>query len=303
MGPPYRPPPSAIIDKTALAMSNHSRISQSISDAYFTSVKSAEFCRSILTERNWVTPNTVTLEPCCGNGSLLRGLPGKVLFSDLHDYDIGATIENYLEAPPKSTDLIFTNPPFGRAGSLALQFLKKAASECNRLAFILPSSFRKISLLDRVPLTHSLVADYQLPDQSYILPDGTTRIVQTTFQLWEFSEKKRPKLGALAPYRNYTQRVSTNEAEFAFRTQGASAGRVLEGLSYNPASTAFLKGGQQRFRAHNWTPIARHTAGIPAIGLNDVALGLYLEDNRTDITPYLTQGAPYVLANLATLSL
>jgi hypothetical protein len=284
-------------------MSNHSRISQSISDAYFTSRTSAEFCRSILTERQWATPNSTTLEPCCGNGSLIENLPGKILYSDLHDYGIGATVENYLEAPPKGTDLIFTNPPFGRAGSLALQFLKKAASECNRLAFILPSSFRKISLLDRVPTTHSLIADYQLPDQSYLLPDGSTRVVQTTFQLWEKGSTPRPKLGKIAPYRSYTKRVPIDEAEFAFRTQGASAGRILTGLNYNPASTAFLSGGQQRFRKHDWTPIAKHTAGIPAIGLNDVALGLHLEDNRTNITPYLTQGAPYVLTNLATLPL
>ena len=284
-------------------MSNHSRISQSISDAYFTSTTSAEFCRSILKERNWVSPNSVTLEPCCGNGSLLSGLPGKILCSDLHDYGVGATIENYLEAPPKECNLIFTNPPFGRAGSLALEFLKKATTECNRVAFILPASFRKISLLDRVPATHSLVADYVLPSQSYLLPDGSTRIVQTTFQLWERSLAPRPKLVKIAPYQTYTKRVPANEAEFAFRTQGSSAGRVLEGLSYNPASTAFLSGGKNRFEAHSWTPIAKHTAGIPAIGLNDVALGLYLEDNRINIAPYLTQGAPYVLTNLATMPL
>jgi hypothetical protein len=284
-------------------MSNHSRISQSISDAYFTSRTSAEFCRSILTERQWVNANTVTLEPCCGNGSLLENLPGKILYSDLHDYGIGAQIENYLETPSKGADLIFTNPPFGRAGSLALAFLKKASTECNRLAFILPASFRKVSLLDRVPSTHTLIADYQLPDQSYLLPDGSTRIVQTTFQLWERSSAPRPKLSKIAPYQTYTKRVPADEAQFAFRTQGASAGKVLPGLEYNPASTAFLQGGENRFRSHNWTPIAKHTAGIPAIGLNDVALGLHLEDNRTDITPYLTQGAPYVLTNLATLPL
>lgn len=284
-------------------MSNHSRISQSISDAYFTSRASAEFCLDILKERQWVTEQTTTLEPCCGNGSLLTGLPGKVLCSDLHDYGIGATVENYLDAPPKNPDLIFTNPPFGRAGSLALQFLKKSMSECNRVAFILPSSFRKISLLDRVPTSHNLVADYVLPDQSYLLPDGTTRVVQTTLQLWEVTGKKRPKLSGIAPYQTYTKRVPASDADFAFRTQGASAGKVLDGLSYNPASTAFLKGGLERFRTHNWTAIARNTAGIPAIGLNDVALGLHLEDNRLDITDYLTQGAPYVLTNLAKLPL
>ena len=278
-------------------MSNHSRISQSISDAYFTGPSSAEFCVSILKDYKWATANTTTHEPFAGNGSLLAGVPGSVITGDLHDYGIGATVENYLEAPSKSPDLIFTNPPFGRAGSLALKFLQKASKETNRLAFILPASFRKVSMLDRVPKDFALVGDFPLPDQNYILPDGTTRKVLTTFQLWECSPSKRPTLSRIAPYRNYTKRVPPSEAEFAFRTQGASAGRVLAGLDYNPASTAFLKGGLARIQKHDWTTIAKFTAGIPAMGLNDVALGLWLEDNGYDPTDYLTSGAPYVLAN------
>lgn len=282
-------------------MSNHSRISQSISDAYFTAPTSAAFCVSILKDYQWATANTITQEPCVGNGSLLGGLPGRVIAGDLHDYGIGATVENFLEASPKNANLIFTNPPFGRAGSLALKFLQKAATECNRLAFILPASFRKVSMLDRIPKNFALVGDFPLPDQNYILPDGTTRKVLTTFQLWECSPSKRPTLSRIAPYQTYTKRVPPSEAQFAFRTQGASAGRVLSGLDYNPASTAFLKGGLDRFSKHDWTQIAKFTAGIPAMGLNDVALGLWLEDNGYEITDYLTAGAPYVLANAATL--
>jgi len=284
------------------AVSNHSRISQSISDAYFTAPTSAEFCVNILKDYQWVSANTVTHEPCVGNGSLLTGLPGRVIKSDLHDYGIGATVENYLDAPSKSPDLIFTNPPFGRAGSLALKFLQKAATECNRLAFILPASFRKVSMLDRIPKDFALVGDFPLPDQNYLLPDGTIRKVLTTFQLWECSPSKRPRLSTIAPHHAYTKRVTPSEAQFAFRTQGASAGRVLSGLNYNPASTAFLQGGLDRFQQHDWTQIAKFTAGIPAIGLNDVALGLWLEDRGLEITDYLTSGAPYVLANLPMLT-
>lgn len=291
-----------MLRETEAIMSNHSRISQSISDAYFTGPSSAEFCIEILKDYQWVTANTKTHEPCAGNGSLLAGLPGFAIASDLHDYGIGATTENFMEAAPKGADLIFTNPPFGRAGSLALKFLQKAATECNRLAFILPASFRKVSMLDRVPKGFALVGDFPLPDQNYILPDGTTRKVLTTFQLWESSPSKRPTLSRIAPYQTYTKRVPPSEAQFAFRTQGASAGRVLSGLDYNPASTAFLKGGLNRIQKHDWTTIAKFTAGIPAMGLNDVALGLWLEDQGYGLTDYLTAGAPYVLTNLATLN-
>lgn len=291
-----------MLRETEAIMSNHSRISQSIADAYFTPGITSDFCIEILKDYQWVTANTKTHEPCAGNGSLLQGLPGSVIKGDIHDYGIGAKIENFLEAAPKGANLIFTNPPFGRAGSLALKFLQKASKECNRLAFILPASFRKVSMLDRVPKDFALVGDFPLPDQNYILPDGTTRKVLTTFQLWECSPSKRPTLSHIAPYQTYTKRVPPAEAEFAFRTQGASAGRVLPGLDYNPASTAFLRGGLDRIQQHNWTTIAKFTAGIPAMGLNDVALGLWLEDQGYDLTDYLTVGAPYVLTNLATLT-
>jgi len=274
-------------------MSNQSKISQSINDAYFTPPDSVTWCHEILRQHNWLTPDTVIREPCVGSGALVANLPNRIIASDLlnHGYP-DASLANYLDAPSIPADLILTNPPFGRAGSLAGKILAKATKECNRVAFILPASFQKISLLDRIPTTHHLIFNQSLPNQNFILPDGTTRKVLTVFQLWEQRHAPRPKLGKIAPYRSYTERVSPEEAEFAFRTQGASAGKVLDGLSYNPASTAFLQGSQHRFRAHNWTTLAKMTAGIPAIGLNDVALGLYLEDNGHNIETYLTQGPP-----------
>ena len=109
--------------------------------------------------------------------------------------------------------------------------------------------------------------------------------------MWERRDYKRTILKNVIHYSKYTKRVDPSEAEFAFRTQGASAGKVLEGLDYNPASTAFLSGGLDRFKAHDWTDIAKFTAGIPAIGLNDVCLGLQLEDEGKDISEYLRRGA------------
>jgi hypothetical protein len=86
------------------------------------------------------------------------------------------------------------------------------------------------------------------------------------------------------------RRVAPEQAEYAFRTQGASAGKVLNGLDYNPSTTAFLSGGRERVAVHDWTRIARFTAGIPAIGLNDVAYGLHLEDQGVNINSYLQNG-------------
>ena len=273
-------------------MSNHSQIAESISDAYFTPPESSAWCVEVLKDFNWVNVLTTTLEPCVGSGSLANQLPGKVIGCDLIDHGYpGVIVGDYLEAPERSVDLVFTNPPFGRAGSLALKILNKAARDSDRLAFILPSSFRKISIIDRIdPYLHP-VYDSDLPNQNYILPDGSVRWVNTCFQMWERRSTRRRLFKDFIHYSQYTRRVDPSEAEFAFRTQGASAGKVLEGLDYNPASTAFLSGGLDRFKAHDWTTIAKFTAGIPAIGLNDVCLALSLEDEGKNIDEYLRRGA------------
>jgi len=273
-------------------MSNHSQLAQSINDAYFTPPESSEWCRSLLKDYGWVSEITTTLEPCVGSGSLVEGLPGKVIGCDLIDHGYSNVIVgDYLLSPERTVDLVFTNPPFGRAGSLALKILNKAARDSDRLAFILPSSFRKISILDRIDPYFHPVFDADLPNQNYHLPDGSVRWVNTCFQMWERRKNRRVLFKDIIHYSEYTSRVSPEKAEFCFRTQGASAGKVLNGLNYNPASTAFLVGGKSRLEAHDWTTIASFTAGIPAIGLNDVALGLRLEDEGKDIETYLRRGA------------
>jgi hypothetical protein len=277
-------------------MSNQSQISQSISDAYFTPYESVSWCQKILRERNWLDSTTIILEPCVGAGALVYGLCNEVIAGDLihHGYP-NTIVEDYLLARERSVNLVFTNPPFGRMGSLAIQFLNKAARDSDRLAFILPSSFRKISILDKIhPFLHP-VFDEDLPNQNYLLPDGSIRWVNTCFQLWERRTVPRRIFKKIIHYSHYTRRVRPRDAEFAFRTQGASAGRVLSGLNYNPASTAFLIGGRERIEKHDWTKIASFTAGIPAIGLNDVALGLFLEEEGKSIDDYLMKGAISVL--------
>tara|TARA_R110002012_G_scaffold49534_2_gene128188 strand:- start:147 stop:983 length:837 start_codon:yes stop_codon:yes gene_type:complete len=272
-------------------MSNHSRVASEVNDAYFTSEVSSEWAVRLLEGRGWVSDRTVTLEPCVGNGSLVRDVPGEVVGCDLIDHGYpGVIIEDYLSSSQRSVDCVFTNPPFGRMGSLAMKIMGKAMGDSDRVAMILPASFRKISMVDKINPMFHCVLDEMLPDMNYVLPDGSVRKVVTVFQMWERRDVRRLRVKDVLHYSTWVQRVSPGDADFAFRTQGSSAGKVLDGLDYNPASTAFLKGCEERLRNHDWTTIASFTAGIPAIGLNDVAYGLWLEDQGKSIDDYLNHG-------------
>jgi hypothetical protein len=273
-------------------MSNQSKISQGISDAYFTSPKSAQFCTEILRAHNWINDSTTTLEPCVGAGSLAVWLPGNVEARDIHDYGYPHTIlSDYLTTPStKQFDLVFTNPPFGRAGSIATKIFNRATQDTDRIAMILPTSFRKISLVDRLNQWFHPVVDDLLPCQHFLLPDGTTRKVNTVFQMWERRNYRRGYYKDLTDCLPYIKRVHKGIAEFAIRTQGSKAGKILEGLDHSPASTAFCVGDREKIEQFDWTTIASFTAGIPAIGLRDIQFGLMLNDTHQNQDFYLKNG-------------
>tara|TARA_Y100000768_G_scaffold374040_1_gene343357 strand:+ start:3358 stop:4194 length:837 start_codon:yes stop_codon:yes gene_type:complete len=272
-------------------MSNQSQIALKVNDAYFTSEETAGWCRERLVEFGWVGEGKVILEPCVGSGQLVRGLPGTVIGCDLIDHGFpGVVVEDYLLSGERKVDCVFTNPPFGRMGSLALKVMNKAMGDSDRVAMILPASFRKISMVDKINPWFHPVYDEVCPNLMYELPNGEVRKVMTIFQMWERKDRRRVRVKDLLHYSQYMKRVNKEDAEYAFRTQGSSAGKVLQGLDYNPASTAFLRGSEERLRSHDWTNIASFTAGIPAIGLMDVSYGLMLEDKGIDIGIYLRKG-------------
>lgn len=251
----------------------------------------------MLRDHGWLTDKTKLLEPCVGDGALVRGLKNEITAYDLFPRCPEAEQRDYLSAPINRTDLVLTNPPFGRGASLASKFLNKAALDSDHLAFVLPQTFRKASVLDRIDQDFWPVFDSDLPDQNFRLPDGSIRNVKTCFQLWERREERRPKLRSLVSTHDFFEAVEPHEATYAFRTQGCKAGQVLpamknpDGSVFSSGTTAYLKGGRERLEAHDWSHIAQFTASVNAIGLTDIRLGLQLEDQGGDIDGFLRRGA------------
>lgn len=276
-------------------MSNHSQISSDINHAYFTSAEDAAFAVKTLRRFGWVTEGSTVLEPSAGAGALVTAISGcgvTVKAADLVDYGIGADIQDYLASDFGRFDLVFTNPPFGRMATLAVSFFNKATTNSDRIAFIVPQSFRKISMIDRLDDHYWPVADEDLPSQNYDLPDGSVRKVRTCLQLWERKDARRPKLSGIDHTRFFTpltkdQALATDGA-FALRGQGAAAGRILDGLDHSPASTRFLVGSRDEIASMDLTTVAGFTAGIPSIGFAEVAHALAVTGDARDA--YLHRG-------------
>ena len=267
-----------------------SSFSKSISDAYFTPPDSVKFVHETLEEHGWL--KGTVLEPCCGRGNLVRGIARATRW-DLNQYEEPLDrVGNFLEQPPESFDLVLTNPPFGFLGGLACDILNHGTLFSDRVAIVLPQCFRKVQRIDRINPYFHPVGDYNLPNETYILPDGTEKYVRTCFQMWERRDYKRKKF-ANTSYEEFFTQVPFEDAEYYLRTQGSTAGMILEGLAYpktgkvyNHNSGRFMKGGMDKILAHDWTKVARFASGAPSIGLHDIAWGL----RSPDIESYLVHG-------------
>lgn len=72
---------------------------------------------------------------------------------------------NFFEFEPKEDKkyLVIGNPPFGRSSSTAIKFFNKAAVFSDCIAFILPRTFKRVSVQNRLDLNFSLIYTEDLP--------------------------------------------------------------------------------------------------------------------------------------------
>lgn len=188
------------------------------------------------------------VDPCIGTGSFLPIYKDKDCL--LIDIDPKINLEGVLKANfleldmnqfnlpnPKDT-IVITNPPFGHACNLAIKFFNKCATFANEIRFIVPKSFRKKSIQNRLNSHFHLKRDIDLPKNSFVFEDNEYN-VPCCFQTWVFKKKRRTKeIKLSSEYFSFTEKES---ADVAIRRVGGKAGQVLEGLDHSKSSTYFIK--------------------------------------------------------------
>jgi len=191
------------------------------------------------------------VEPSAGSGAFLQPLPITALVQayDLYPEPAPELLHpiiaaDYLTLDPATVRgaatyvLTVGNPPFGRNCSLALQFLKQAMNYSHTVAFILPRSFKKVSVLNKVPLTFTLTSTLDLPVDGFLL-DGASYDVPCVFQVWTRADIPRVKLVARTTTELF-RFVTMEEASCAVRRVGVNAGRAFLDTERSPQSHYFL---------------------------------------------------------------
>lgn len=106
------------------------------------------------------------IEPSAGAGAFLKQLPQKSIGYDIAPEYEGIINGDYLkqDIPYLKNSIVIGNPPFGRSGMLAKEFIKKSIEHSDWVAFILPGdNYNRKSSIKGVKLYKS----YMLPEIKY----------------------------------------------------------------------------------------------------------------------------------------
>ena len=194
---------------------------------------------------NWSEWDMV-IEPSAGNGSFLTRIPvANRIGLDLSPAHPEVHMQDFLTYEPPNKDgkriLLVGNPPFGRVSSLAVKFFNQAAKWATVIAFILPRTFRRISIQNRLNLQFHLVHDEEIPMEpcAFVPPMKA----KCCFQIWQRQDTRRvavelPIIHAdwdfldWGPLDTRGQPTPPTGAHFAIRAYGGHCGQIVtEGLA------------------------------------------------------------------------
>jgi predicted RNA methylase len=192
--------------------------------------------------------NATWLEPSAGTGAFLNALADRgitdVVAMDIEPHDKRVKRKDFLTFRPRTRGMVaIGNPPFGRNNALSVPFFNHAATMCDTIAFIVPKSWRKWSVTNRLDLSFACISDEEL-SINYVDVNGddvyAKNNLQTCLQVWRRSETPRKRV-RIAPS-PWVSRSTPSEADIAMRVFGYGCGTIYTEFDRVPNTTMmFLK--------------------------------------------------------------
>jgi len=214
-------------------------------DQFYTNKELAENLYNYLDNR-FNLENYFLLEPSAGEGAFSNSFHSNSISIDIDPKQNYIFKENFLDFKLNedilSEEDIFTigNPPFGKKSSLAIKFFNKSAKFSKYIAFIIPKTFKKVSVQNKLDLNFHLLTEISLPKKSFIFKNKIYD-VPCVFQIWEKRDVKRQKIktNIKSKYFNF---VNKDDAHFAIRRVGGLAGKIiLDFYDYKESSHYYIQ--------------------------------------------------------------
>lgn len=198
--------------------------------------------------------------------------------------------------PPNCAQvLVVGNPPFGKNAALAIEFVNHALKFANTVCFVLPRTFNKASVQDRIDLRAHLLLAQDLDSRAFLF-EGDDYDVPCTFHIWSVRGSKRRPFQATLSHPDFEFVSSSSQAGvFAVQRVGVHAGRVKMGKAMHaasPSSHYFIKPKHKHVIEHMRgadmanSLIKQQTAGCPSIS-KDELIAMYVGqlDSATSAEP------------------
>lgn len=206
-------------------------------DKFYTKSEVVDIC---LSEINLSLYDTI-IEPSAGNGSFYNKISKCIGYDIVPECD-GIISENWFNVDKsqfKGKILIIGNPPFGENGKMALKFINESVF-ADTIAFILPRSFKKSSIQNKINLSLHLIKEIDLPSNSFIF-NNESYDVPCVFQIWQKQKEKRKKI-QLPTTCNFFKFVGKKDnPDFRIQRVGGNAGKASFNLDYAESSNYFIK--------------------------------------------------------------
>jgi hypothetical protein len=207
-------------------------------DKFYTNLNIVDICIKLISDKyNWNDFDLI-IEPSAGNGNFLLKIPSdKKIGIDIEPEHNDIIKHDFLKYTPPNVQNILSigNPPFGRVSSLAIKFFNHAAKWSNVIAFIIPKTFRKLSVHNKLNLNFHLILDKSIPDKpcSFTPKMG----VKCCFQIWERKNILRTSVILpvshkdwmflkLGPNDKNNQPTPPDGADFAILAYGGKCGKI-----------------------------------------------------------------------------
>ncbi|MEI6405724.1 MAG: hypothetical protein WCO64_08140 [Actinomycetes bacterium] len=233
-------------------------------------------------------PNTrkkTWLEPSAGTGAFIDALAAckitDVIGIDIEPHHRSVVTGDFLSWTTQAHGMVAVgNPPFGRNNALSIPFFNHAATMCDVIAFIVPRSWRKWSVTNRLDRSFQLIVDEDL-SINYVNVAGVDvygkNNLQTCLQIWKKSTVLRDLVKV--PDSVYVSKSTPQNADIAMRVFGYGCGTVLTEFPRVPNTTMmYLELIDPRaldaLREIDFAPYYTNVAYTPALAFSEIRFAL-----------------------------
>lgn len=213
------------------------------------------------------------LEPSAGTGAFYNEINYPKIGIDIDPKIENILKQNFLDYVPDNNKkyIALGNPPFGKNSSLAVKFFNKCADFCTVIGFIIPKTFKKSSIKNRLNEYFHLVYEEDVPSNSFIY-ENTTKDVPTVFQIWKKEDIKRDKIKIEnIPELKF---VTKENGMFAFQRVGVNAGKIKDISENISDSSHYYINCSDKVKnileTVDWDTIKYNTAGNPSISKSEI---------------------------------